>query len=65
MHDPGSHTNAPDSIPPSPDNIKTNGDHVEEDHDDQQTPRGPVGMADGDECCPNEPTEPPDKKEGE
>ncbi|KIJ09920.1 hypothetical protein PAXINDRAFT_17034 [Paxillus involutus ATCC 200175] len=27
--------------------------------------RHPVGTMDGDKCCPSEPTEPPDKKEGE
>ncbi|KIJ11311.1 hypothetical protein PAXINDRAFT_15779 [Paxillus involutus ATCC 200175] len=38
---------------------------VEDNHDTQQSPRRPVGMTDSDERHPNEPTEPPDKKEGE
>ncbi|KAF8833137.1 hypothetical protein BDN67DRAFT_1017906 [Paxillus ammoniavirescens] len=40
-------------------------DHVEEDPDDQNPPRNPVGTTDGDKRHPNGPTEPPDKKEGE
>ncbi|KAF8838501.1 hypothetical protein BDN67DRAFT_1013030 [Paxillus ammoniavirescens] len=40
-------------------------DHVEEDPDNQNLPRNPVGTTDGDEHRPNGPTEPPDEKEGE
>ncbi|KIJ09064.1 hypothetical protein PAXINDRAFT_17847 [Paxillus involutus ATCC 200175] len=81
LHDPGGETDAPGSQPPSvrlegeknkasslnvePDNVKTDDATVEEDQDDQQTPRDPVGTPDGDERCPSEPTEPPDEKDGE
>ncbi|KAF8836710.1 hypothetical protein BDN67DRAFT_1014469 [Paxillus ammoniavirescens] len=44
---------------------KMDGGHIEEDPDDQNPPRNPVGMTDGDKHCPNRPTEPPDEKEGE
>ncbi|KAF8841209.1 hypothetical protein BDN67DRAFT_1010771 [Paxillus ammoniavirescens] len=51
--------------------IKTNDVDAEEDRrpPDQskmkKPSRNPVGTTDGDERCPNEPTEPPDKEEGE
>jgi hypothetical protein len=40
--------------------IEMNDINTEEDKDDHQPSRNPVGTMDG-----NEPTEPPDKKEGE
>ncbi|KIJ04991.1 hypothetical protein PAXINDRAFT_21728, partial [Paxillus involutus ATCC 200175] len=42
-------------------NVKSTDDH---DHDDQPTPRGPVGTPDGDSRRPNGPTEPPDEEKG-
>ncbi|KIJ15051.1 hypothetical protein PAXINDRAFT_12310 [Paxillus involutus ATCC 200175] len=44
--------------------VKTNDVNAEEDKDDHQPSRNPVGMTDSDERRPNEPTEPPDE-EGE
>ncbi|KIJ13943.1 hypothetical protein PAXINDRAFT_13267 [Paxillus involutus ATCC 200175] len=35
-----------------------------DDHNDQPTPRGPVGTPDGNSRCPNRPTEPPDEEKG-
>ncbi|KAF8834576.1 hypothetical protein BDN67DRAFT_985221 [Paxillus ammoniavirescens] len=80
VHDPGGQTVAPGSVPPSvrlkgerkratslnvePDNVETNGNHIEEDHDDQKPSRNPVGMTDSDEHRPSKPTEPPDEEEG-
>ncbi|KIJ19234.1 hypothetical protein PAXINDRAFT_8581 [Paxillus involutus ATCC 200175] len=75
LHDPDGQTDAPDSVPPS---VRLEGernrrmslnvevDDVETDDDHTQQPsRHPVGMTDGDERCPSEPTEPPDEEEGE
>ncbi|KAF8841208.1 hypothetical protein BDN67DRAFT_1010770 [Paxillus ammoniavirescens] len=45
--------------------VETNDVNAEEDEDDHQPSRNPVGTIDGDEHCPSKPTEPPDKKEGE
>ncbi|KAF8835860.1 hypothetical protein BDN67DRAFT_984328 [Paxillus ammoniavirescens] len=80
VHDPGGQTVAPGSVPPSVwlegerngltslnvevDKVKVNGNHVEVNHETQKLPRGPVGTQDSDMCCPNEPTELPDKDEG-
>ncbi|KAF8832994.1 hypothetical protein BDN67DRAFT_1018085 [Paxillus ammoniavirescens] len=77
MHDPGGQMDPPGSQPLT---IRLEGerirvtslhvetadnDHAEEDPDNQNPPRNPVGMTDGDEHHPNGPTEPPDEKEGE
>ncbi|KIJ16200.1 hypothetical protein PAXINDRAFT_11236 [Paxillus involutus ATCC 200175] len=80
LHDPGSQTNSPGSKPLSvglkgerirwlslhveADNVETNDDRVENDHNTQQSPKRPVGMTDGNERHPNGPTEPPDKEKG-
>ncbi|KIJ06171.1 hypothetical protein PAXINDRAFT_20623 [Paxillus involutus ATCC 200175] len=80
LHDPGGQTNSPGSKPPSvglegerirqsslhveADDVETNDDCVENDHDTQQSPRRPVGMPDGDTRHPNGPTEPPDEEKG-
>ncbi|KAF8835090.1 hypothetical protein BDN67DRAFT_984854 [Paxillus ammoniavirescens] len=81
VHNPGGQTDAPDSIPPSiwlegerngltslnieVDDVETNGNHIEADHNNQKPSRNPVGTTDSDEHHPSKPTEPPDKKEGE
>ncbi|KIJ21103.1 hypothetical protein PAXINDRAFT_6883 [Paxillus involutus ATCC 200175] len=81
LHDPGGETTTPDSKPPSvqlegesgkrsslhveADEVETEDDHVEADPDDQNLPRNPVGTTDGDKHRPSEPTESPDKEEGE
>ncbi|KIJ04889.1 hypothetical protein PAXINDRAFT_21824, partial [Paxillus involutus ATCC 200175] len=80
LHDPGSQTNSPGSKPLSvglkgerirwlslhveADNVETNDDRVENDHDTQQSPKRPVGMTDGNKRHPNGPTEPPDEEKG-
>ncbi|KIJ12481.1 hypothetical protein PAXINDRAFT_14681 [Paxillus involutus ATCC 200175] len=69
LHDPGGQTNSPGSKPPSVglegERIKWSSLHVEtNDHNTQQLPRRPVGTTDGDERCPNGPTEPPDEEKG-
>jgi hypothetical protein len=46
------------------DNVETNDDCVENDHDTQQSPKRPVGMTDSNERRPNGPTEPPDEEKG-
>ncbi|KIJ04825.1 hypothetical protein PAXINDRAFT_21888 [Paxillus involutus ATCC 200175] len=81
VHNPGGQTDAPDSVPPSVrlegernrltslyvevDNVKMDDDHAEDDVHTQQPSRHPVGTTDSVERRPNEPTEPPDKEEGE
>ncbi|KIJ09462.1 hypothetical protein PAXINDRAFT_17448 [Paxillus involutus ATCC 200175] len=78
LHNPGGQTNSPGSEPLSvglegerirrlslhveADDVETNNDCVENNHDTQQSPRRPVGTTDGNERCPNGPTEPPDKE---
>ncbi|KIJ10570.1 hypothetical protein PAXINDRAFT_16409 [Paxillus involutus ATCC 200175] len=80
MHNPGGHTKSPGSVPPSiglegekskrsslnvePMDVQTNDVDVEDDHDNQTMPRGPVGTPDGDTRRPNRPTEPPDEEKG-
>ncbi|KIJ15692.1 hypothetical protein PAXINDRAFT_11292 [Paxillus involutus ATCC 200175] len=81
LHDPGSQTDTPDSVPPSvqlegekirslslyveADDInETDDDKVEVNHKTQKLPQDPVGTQDGNERCPDGPTEPPDKEEG-
>ncbi|KIJ12073.1 hypothetical protein PAXINDRAFT_15101 [Paxillus involutus ATCC 200175] len=80
LHNPGGQMNSPGSKPPSvelkgerirwsslhvkADDIETNNDRVENDHDTQQSPRRPVGTTDGNKRHPNRPTEPPDKEKG-
>ncbi|KIJ08800.1 hypothetical protein PAXINDRAFT_18093 [Paxillus involutus ATCC 200175] len=80
LHDPGSQTNSPGSKPLSvelegerigwsslhveADNVEMNDDHVENNHNTQQSPRRPVDTTDGDERHPNGPTEPPDEEKG-
>ncbi|KAF8838886.1 hypothetical protein BDN67DRAFT_1012773 [Paxillus ammoniavirescens] len=77
MHDPGSKMKVPPSIwlegesskqaslHIKTEDVERDNNNVKDDHDDQQTPKDPVGMPDGDERCLNEPTEPPDEEEGE
>jgi hypothetical protein len=80
VHGPGGETKSRGSAPPSVrlegeknkasslnvevDDVKTVDTKVEDNHDTQQTPRGPVGTPDGDERRPDEPTDPPDEEEG-
>ncbi|KIJ05069.1 hypothetical protein PAXINDRAFT_21646, partial [Paxillus involutus ATCC 200175] len=61
----------PDSKPPSvrlegesgkQSSLNVKSTDVEDDPDDQTTPRDPAGMQDGDTHPPNEPTEPPDEE---
>ncbi|KIJ09950.1 hypothetical protein PAXINDRAFT_16988 [Paxillus involutus ATCC 200175] len=72
VHDPGGKTDTPGSVPPSvwlegernratSLNVETDDNEV----DEMKPSRNPVGTTDGDACRPSEPTEPPDKKEGE
>ncbi|KIJ12167.1 hypothetical protein PAXINDRAFT_14941 [Paxillus involutus ATCC 200175] len=81
VHDPGGETDAPDSVPPSVwlkgernrhtslnievNNVEMVVNDAEDDDHTQQPSRHPVGTMDGDERHPSEPTEPPDKEEGE
>jgi hypothetical protein len=72
LHDPGGETTEFPSIQlegerdmETSQDIETNNVNAEEDEDDHQPSRNPVGTTDGDECRPSESTEPPDEKEGE
>ncbi|KAF8834544.1 hypothetical protein BDN67DRAFT_985249 [Paxillus ammoniavirescens] len=76
MHDPHGEVTSPGNVPPSiwlegekirqsSLNVKVNDiKKVEDNPDDQTPPRDPVCMQDSDTCCPSEPTEPSDDKEG-
>ncbi|KAF8836634.1 hypothetical protein BDN67DRAFT_983801 [Paxillus ammoniavirescens] len=80
VHDPGGQTVEPEDKPPSVqlegeknkvtslnvkvNNVEMDNDHTKVDNDKLKLPQDPVGMTDGNERRPNEPTEPPDKKEG-
>ncbi|KAF8834671.1 hypothetical protein BDN67DRAFT_1016259 [Paxillus ammoniavirescens] len=56
MHNPSGKMVTPEDKPPSI--------WLEGESDNQPTPENPVGMQDGNEHCPNKPTEPPDEVKG-
>ncbi|KAF8835657.1 hypothetical protein BDN67DRAFT_1015370 [Paxillus ammoniavirescens] len=81
VHDPGGQMVKPEDKPPSVrlkgeknkatslnvkvDNVEMDDDHAKVDNNESKPPQDPVGTTDSDKRRPNEPTEPPDKKEGE
>ncbi|KAF8834086.1 hypothetical protein BDN67DRAFT_1016877 [Paxillus ammoniavirescens] len=78
LHNPRGETVSPGSKPPSVQlegeknkatslyveavHVEMNGNNAKVDNDELKLPRDPVGTQDGDERCPNEPTEPPDEE---